>query len=51
MELRNPTVAVSFFEDYNKIREQFIGEKGAECADYADEVSTRLDNLGVAREM
>ena len=40
-----------FFEDYNKIREQFIGEKGAECADYADEVSTRLDNLGVAREM
>ena len=40
-----------FFEDYNKIREQFIGEKGAERADHADEVSTRLDNLGVAREM
>ncbi|WP_337482202.1 LPD23 domain-containing protein [Prevotellamassilia timonensis] len=40
-----------FFEDYNKIREQFIGEKGAERADHADEVNTRLDNLGVAREM
>ena len=40
-----------FFEDYNKIREQFIGEKGAAAADHADEVSTRLDNLGVAREM
>ena len=40
-----------FFEDYNKIREQFIGEKGAESFDHADEVSTRLDNLGVAREM
>ena len=36
-----------FFEDYNKIREQFIGEKGAESSDHADEVSTRLDNLGV----
>lgn len=40
-----------FFEDYNKIREQFIGEKGAESFDHADEVSTRLDNLSVAREM
>ena len=40
-----------FFEDYNKIREQFIGEKGAESSDHADEVNTRLDNLGVAREM
>ena len=40
-----------FFEDYNKIREQFIGEKGAAAADHADEVSTRLDNLSVAREM
>ena len=40
-----------FFEDYNKIREQFIGEKGAERADHADEVNTRLDNLSVAREM
>lgn len=40
-----------FFEDYNKIREQFIGEQGAERADHAEEVSTRLDNLSVAREM
>ena len=34
-----------------KIRFQFIGEKGAERADHAEEVSTRLDNLAVAREM
>ena len=40
-----------FFEDYNKIREQFIGEKGAAAADHAEEVSVRLDNLSVAREM
>ena len=40
-----------FFEDYNKIREQFIGEKGAAAADHAEEVNTRLDNLSVAREM
>ena len=40
-----------FFEDYNKVREQFIGEQGAERADHAEEVSTRLDNLSVAREM
>ena len=40
-----------FFEDYNKIREQFIGEKGAAAADHTDEVNTRLDNLSVAREM
>ena len=40
-----------FFEDYNKVREQFIGEKGAAAADHADEVNTRLDNLSVAREM
>ena len=40
-----------FFEDYNKVREQFIGEQGAERADHAEEVTTRLDNLNVAREM
>ena len=34
-----------------KPRFQFIGEKGAERADHAEEVSTRLDNLSVAREM
>ena len=40
-----------FFEDYNRIRKQFIGEKGAAEADHAEEVSVRLDNLSVAREM
>lgn len=33
------------------IRYQFIGEKGAAAADHAEEVSIRLDNLSVAREM
>ena len=33
------------------IRYQFIGEKGAAEADHAEEVSVRLDNLSVAREM
>ncbi len=33
------------------VRYQFVGEKGAEAADRAEEVSTRLDNLQVAREM
>ena len=40
-----------FFEDYNKVREQFIDEQGAEHSDHVKEVSTRLDNLSVAREM
>ena len=40
-----------FFEDYNKVREQFIDEQGAERSDHVKEVSTRLDNLSVAREM
>ena len=35
----------------SKARKQFIGEQGAERADHAEEVSTRLDNLSVAREM
>ena len=35
----------------NKLREQFIGERGAKEADHAEEVTTRLDNLSVAREM
>ena len=34
-----------------KVREQFIGERGAENADRTEEVNTRLDNLRVAREM
>ena len=33
------------------MRYQLIGEQGAERADHAEEVSTRLDNLSVAREM
>ena len=32
-------------------RFQFIGEKGAAEADHAEEVSARLDNLSVARDM
>lgn len=40
-----------FFEDYNRIRKQFIGEKGAAVADHAEEVGVRLENLAVAREM
>ena len=32
-------------------RFQFIGEKGAAEADHAEEVSVRLDNLSVARDM
>lgn len=35
----------------NAIRFHFIGKKGAEAADRAEEASTRLDNLSVAREM
>lgn len=38
-------------ESDGRVREQFVGELGAESADRADEVSTRLDNLRVAREM
>ena len=34
-----------------RVRKQFIGEKGAAAADNAEEVSVRLDNLAVAREM
>lgn len=33
------------------IRFQFTGERGAEAADRAEEVTVRLDNLSVAREM
>ena len=38
-------------EDSGKARYQFVGEKGAERADHAEEVTTRLDNLNTAREM
>ena len=40
-----------FGEADGRLREQFIGEKGAEAADHAEEVTTRFDNLAVAREM
>ena len=33
------------------VRFQFVGEKGAAALDKAEEATTRLDNLGVAREM
>lgn len=33
------------------IRFSFIGEKGAEALDKAEEATTRLDNLNIAREM
>ena len=39
------------FEADNRIRFQFVGEKGAAALDKAEEATTRLDNLGVAREM
>ena len=41
-------------EYHNKkqgIERQIIGEKGAEQLDYAEEVTHRMDNLSVAREM
>ena len=34
-----------------RVRKQFIGEKGASAADHAEEVGVRLDNLAVARKM
>ena len=41
----------TFDASNNDIRYQFVGEKGAAAADHAEEVTTRLDNLNVAREM
>ena len=40
-----------FNQRKSDIRFQFVGEKGAEAADHAEEATTRLDNLAVAREM
>ena len=39
------------FEADNRIRFQLIGQQGAAALDKAEEATTRLDNLGVAREM
>ena len=44
-------VSRSLGEREDMVRYQFIGEKGAAAADHAEEVSVRLDNLAVAREM
>ncbi|MDR0507893.1 MAG: hypothetical protein LBH32_13905, partial [Dysgonamonadaceae bacterium] len=41
----------NFDEQSNDIRFQFIGEQGAAALDKAEEATTRLDNLAVAREM
>ena len=38
-------------EEVDTAKFSFIGEKGAKTADHAEEVTTRLDNLAVAREM
>ena len=39
------------FATDNKVREQFIGEKGAKNLDTADDATTRMDNKSVAEEM
>lgn len=41
----------TFDEGNNDIRFRFIGERGARNLDQAEEATTRLDNLAVAREM
>ncbi|GHV60763.1 hypothetical protein FACS1894195_0080 [Bacteroidia bacterium] len=41
----------NFDDASDDIRYQFIGEQGAENLDKAEEATTRLDNLAVAREM
>ena len=41
----------TFDANNNDIRYQFVGERGAEVADRAEEVTTRLDNLSIARNM
>ena len=48
LERVNPNVGV---RTDAKAREQFIGEDGAASIDHAEEVSTRMDNLAVARQM
>ncbi|MDR3142355.1 MAG: hypothetical protein LBU37_11625 [Tannerellaceae bacterium] len=40
-----------FSSENGDIRFRFIGEKGAKALDKAEEATTRLDNLSVAREM
>ncbi len=51
-QIKSATDNVGTFDaGNNDIRYQFVGERGAEAADHAEEVTTRLDNLSVAREM
>lgn len=51
-QIKSATDNVGTFDTENDdIRFQFVGEQGAENADRAEEVTTRLDNLSVAREM
>ncbi len=47
----NKDKSTSKEEKNDDIRFRFIGEKGAANLDKAEEATTRLDNLGVAREM
>ncbi len=51
-QIKSATDNIGTFDSGNDdIRYQFVGERGAEAADRAEEVTTRLGNLSVAREM
>ena len=51
-QIKSATDNVGTFDETNPdIRYQFVGEKGAASADRAEEATTRLDNLSVARKM
>ena len=51
-QIKSATDNIGTFDaNNNDIRFQFVGEKGAANADHAEEVTTRIDNLKVAREM
>ena len=47
----NPIVGVENVGENDDIRFRFIGERGASNLDKAEEATTRLDNLSVARDM
>ena len=51
-QIKSATDNVGTFDASNDdIRYQFMGEKGAAAIDHAEEVTTRLDNLSIARSM
>ena len=51
-QIKSATENKGTFDKTNPdIRYQFVGEKGAASADRAEEATTRLDNLSVARKM